>query len=746
MAWQTFLDDDVNRPNTSVGGTPGNNWLDAGSKYSVENGKFKNASPSTDAGVARPSTNRLSRPALEATLNQRVIVKTGTQQAPNNRYDTQARINGGTFYTVEWSHAATSCVLFRYNGDGTRTSLRSIGATMTAGVDYLFVLTAEGASPTTLNLSVYNCTGQTVDPKNSATWGTLLFSMTPVTDSTAALQSALPCGFAAHYNTAPGPCLVDRVWVLYDAPASLSADVPVLAIPLGNAQTVEITGVGTNFTGSPFALDDTLGEAAILSQTIHSPTSATLVINPGTTERSLVLRDQDSGARLYLPAAYPTITLDPEDVEAGSTGNLLQIGGAGTFWTTDPPDLSASEGVIHSVTVLNDYTLQVVYDAPAAGGQVTFTDASVAAEATLHVLETLSVDDPVLQLNPNGWELQADWAQTQHAGNGLRVDFTGTKVYLGVDVSMLAAAGASAGNYPKLRYRVDEAPWEDYTLTSADSEITLESALTPGAHRLYVNLVSVGAGDRWLTPIYVWRVTHLKADGQFSAADLRPYRLLVRWDSIGEGTPVGQPTGTTTSNDAFLTAVPVLAAGLDAEVAAIVTRGHGYTVGSNQIPALYTPGDDAESSWNKYRSGVSRLEDGLYPDPAHILINVLGVNDRNTAAETVAAAVAGWLAAERAAAPDMLIFVVIPPGRQSEAGITAGWEAYQAATPDPRCYLLDLGTEISAGLTGLAPTGTAASTDSFHPRSDTNARIGALIVAEVRKRLSGQASRIVGAV
>jgi hypothetical protein len=174
--------------------------------------------------------------------------------------------------------------------------------------------------------------------------------------------------------------------------------------------------------------------------------------------------------------------------------------------------------------------------------------------------------------------------------------------------------------------------------------------------------------------------------------------MLIYGDSILQGqNSTGPGSPGTASDSAMLTFGRALAFAFGAEFGALGYGGQGYcgwasgASSGNPIapPPLFTPANDAASSWNKYYQGLSRLVSSLLaPAPDYIVI-VMGRNDYAVGNSTVAASVGGLLAALRAAAPPAKIFVFIPFAGSAVTGITNGFNAYQVVTPDSSCFLLN---------------------------------------------------------
>lgn len=75
------------------------------------------------------------------------------------------------------------------------------------------------------------------------------------------------------------------------------------ALDLGQTYTFTVTGINTAFAGSPFSATG----GTLNSQTIHSPTSATLVITAGSSRGNIVITDTISGQTVGVAGTHPLI-------------------------------------------------------------------------------------------------------------------------------------------------------------------------------------------------------------------------------------------------------------------------------------------------------------------------------------------------------------------------------------------------------------------------------------------------------
>ena len=201
------------------------------------------------------------------------------------------------------------------------------------------------------------------------------------------------------------------------------------------------------------------------------------------------------------------------------------------------------------------------------------------------------------------------------------------------------------------------------------------------------------------------------------------------------------------------------------------------SLGYGGVPPLLTAGDPAMTAWDKIDAAHSRLP-ALKTRPPDYVVSAEGFNDQvcspgwpgsgafNCSNHGLTAAVAGWIAAARAAtSPNTRLVVVVPFGGEMrthnltrdairdgfamyQAGVDAtaasavGARSAEAAHPgDAHAALVDLyprskpglmgtdGTSQGAYRSGQAPGPTASSCDGTHPLAHRHAHLGAMVVA-----------------
>jgi hypothetical protein len=243
-------------------------------------------------------------------------------------------------------------------------------------------------------------------------------------------------------------------------------------------------------------------------------------------------------------------------------------------------------------------------------------------------------------------------------GAYFKIGFTGTSATLGLQVSQIPST------MPKVRWSIDGGAFQVAQLAGPTQ--ALASSLASGNHTLELYLMATQGGSGWSSLTNVLWITGLTLDsGSMALApSLASKRALFDGDSITQGvSSTGSLTEGVVGDDSLLTFAANLGVALSAEYGQLGYTGLGWTVasaGGAGPPAFFTPGNDANSSWNKYWEGNSRLVAGAYSPAPDYVFTLLGRNDYNQSGSAVTAAVTGWLAAARAAAPDAWIFLVIP--------------------------------------------------------------------------------------
>lgn len=334
---------------------------------------------------------------------------------------------------------------------------------------------------------------------------------------------------------------------------------------------------------------------------------------------------------------------------------------------------------------------------------------------------------------------------------------------------------------PLLAWSLDAAPYElaqAYDGTGAAAQaLLLGSGLDAAVpHTLRVALASsVESGDRWLLQPFARggnqfvcvQGLQVDAGGGALPPPLRPRSMLVWGDSITEGTsalrmvfgPGSAGPGAvhggwrcepadTYHNSALHSWAAHAADALDAELSASAFAAQGYVTTNSYnyggVPPFFTPGAPNASAWQWVFGGASRLP-GLAAAPPDLILNALGFNDQAVPAQALAAAVAGSLAAVRAAVGARTALLQVLPfgGALRDANATrlallAGFQQYRATASgaaDACSAVLDAGSAAAEGLAGLgAPT--AFSCEGTHPNALGHARLGAMVAGAAARVLA----------
>ena len=383
------------------------------------------------------------------------------------------------------------------------------------------------------------------------------------------------------------------------------------------------------------------------------------------------------------------------------------------------------------------------YTPPAAyTGNVTLTATSAngltAGTATATVIQppvVYAAGSALIHYSPYQWHPStvAGEMETNCSGSSLTLNVAGTTSFtVNFDVGSPVVAGAL------LRVRVDSNAVTNTTVpTGGAYTVTLPNG---NAHTVYVQFPFLAqTPDRWVTPASVVRLVNvtLPAGAALAAVTGLPAgKLLVYGDSRGEA---AQLSDVFAAFPYFFSQTLGLELG-DRSFASMGWQTTNVTTASQDgdIVPEFTVGNDAQSAWDKYDATHPLLVGGLYaPAPAAIL-DLLGLNSalKGESDASVTASVTGLLTAQRAAAgPACLIFLAYDFSGYERNPLLAGYTAYEQATSDPRCFLIDPGTV--AGLTNGGASYLAG--DGIHPNALGHAVVGALLSGAAQNALKVRA-------
>ncbi len=521
-------------------------------------------------------------------------------------------------------------------------------------------------------------------------------------------------------------------FVVYASASSLAA----ITYNNGASNTVGCGGSITDgtiyklaVTGTGYAIYKNAGSGDVLLCNV--PTAVTI------TNKPVFFQSGATGT----PAQFNSLTvqgLGPTYTITGPARGLINT--ASSSFTVSPSaaytgtiTITPSGGGLSTPIVLNfnnSSTPQTFTITPTTGGLMTLAlsnNGGLINPSTMsYAAITIGSSNSGLAYSPFNWYQGSGYAISQTPGAYIKTNFTGTSAIITLSEDPMVLNNGLAAYYPRLRYQVDGGATTEVLLTPTTTSIVAATGLSPGTHSLFILFSGDGGGtvsnpDRWITPAQAIEFTGLVLDNgaTVSAPTLFPKRMLVYGDSISEGVYVNGITGSFPNTDEDITkAVPwLLAKDLNLELGSRALGGGGWSgTGSGGVPAIYTPGNDTSSSWNKYSYGKSLLTGGLFtPAPDYIYMNH-GTNDNGSTDANLIAIIDGWLPAVRTAAPNAVIFIIVPFGQYKASAITSAYNAYIAANPsDKKVFLIDLGPAAATLISsGGAP-------DSLHPYAATDA-------------------------
>jgi len=361
---------------------------------------------------------------------------------------------------------------------------------------------------------------------------------------------------------------------------------------------------------------------------------------------------------------------------------------------------------------------------------------------------TVPPDDPNWFWSPYNFNVQPAaggglTAASNNPGAYFKLAFSGTSFTL-----LLNNTNTPSTAYMTLRWSVDGAAWVDAQLpNAAGDKLPLASGLAAGTHTLWFFILNSNQWlDRWHANVDVLRVAGAQLD---AGASLSAYpfisqsRMLVYWDSIGEGINVnGNGHGDLIDNDSTRNWVQVLAQSLQTEVGSVSYGAQGWVCDGSFHAVMNTSQPAEQHAWSRYDSSFSRLDaNGLLQPPPQYVVMGHGTNDyggRKDESLVQASALAWLQAITVAAGPQAHIFLTVPFGGFEAKPLAAAFAAFQASAlggrGDPRVHFVDL-AEYNAqeGLTWSGANKNSA--DGVHPLAWRSAQLGGILANAIQKQL-----------
>ncbi len=293
--------------------------------------------------------------------------------------------------------------------------------------------------------------------------------------------------------------------------------------------------------------------------------------------------------------------------------------------------------------------------------------------ATDSTSSPLAVDptNAALLYSPGNWDVKTGLARTNHSGAYLRTLFTGTSAAITFNTA------PNSSPFPQVWGRVDNGPWQKFTLAAGNPTWQLATGLASRAHLLELIVKSrSGYQDQFTTPAAVVQISGLVfgVGATLSLPLRRSKTILVLGDSISEGDSsvfAGTSSNDPDGDDVLGSYSYALSTAVDAEVGIIAFPGTGIVAvgASAALPSTY----------NKIFADTARSISALAPD---LIIYNQGTNDGTT---NIVSAYTGVVQAIMALAPNCRHLLLRPFNGNQAANV----QATVTAIADPRVTYVD---------------------------------------------------------
>lgn len=342
-------------------------------------------------------------------------------------------------------------------------------------------------------------------------------------------------------------------------------------------------------------------------------------------------------------------------------------------------------------------------------------------------LTTNAYDQSNYYYSPGNWYAGASWQESNNAGAYLRTQVTtGADGVICADWDTTHHSSIDNDSAQVIEWYIDRGTASErrgqvpLRYSSSTVRTTLEEGLSSGSHTVEIRFARRGTTatttntiDRWNTVTSSIRFKGLAVSGSPSFSAPATFSKTAIWygDSISEGV-AALSSGTLAGNYPF-TCVPftVVHEDIGFELGSVGFSGMGWVRGMSNS----TTAPNIVDGWDFHKDGTARDISGF-----NLICINLGVNDANYSLSTsqVTANVEATLTAMRAANASAILVVIVPYAGDYKSHIEAGFDNYQTATPDTKCHLIDLGTDVSS----VIENGTN-SLDGIHPNETGHALI-----------------------
>ncbi|MBP5093118.1 MAG: hypothetical protein J6332_03625 [Abditibacteriota bacterium] len=346
----------------------------------------------------------------------------------------------------------------------------------------------------------------------------------------------------------------------------------------------------------------------------------------------------------------------------------------------------------------------------------------IALSSPSFAAKTIPVTDENVCFSPYTWKTVTSGGiaarEAVLPGAYIKIAFKGTSTF-GLVVDATATRGVTH-ELPVLEYSVDNAPFRLVAIATDKDVYTIPmaSGLTSSTHTVAVYLRSSGS----LTNRYTSKKSHVIVKG-FEVDDngatveqnIKPKRMIGYGDSITEGVVIEHDGGP----NARCAWLPMVASALNCEYGQVGVCAIGFSKGVDDWPKF-------QDSWSRYDAEASRLVNGKFdPEPDYIMLS-MGTNDPENGSFFTAYSI--WMRNARAAAPNAVIVLIVPPSgchreQITKAAATAGKNVILVDTPET-----NIGVHWYSGAAAM-------SYDGIHPNMYGQGMYASCIAARIVEKM-----------
>jgi hypothetical protein len=394
-----------------------------------------------------------------------------------------------------------------------------------------------------------------------------------------------------------------------------------------------------------------------------------------------------------------------------SSGTVTLVGGntLSSSLTITPTDASSGTFSPNPIVVTTGTASVPFTYTPASAGTKTVSWTSTGGNAgitgdssqsvTVSSAIVIACNSAACVQSPYNWEQGSAGAtsvQSFYAGAYLRFYITGC-----TSVNILCDGTNTLGY---INWQVDSGSMLNKVQIPSNGVISGIAIPDTGPHvfKVFIDSWPAGNAGRWTSTGFVGiqglQLVGASAAANSSALVLGTNRILLLGDSITEGLRAYQNSPEIDGAEFAWSSLVgsalqqlTTAGGWEYGISGCSSQGYTITGTGGMVP-VFTPGNDAQSSWNKVTAATSRLSGGQFIVQPTAILDNHGENDflQNVSSGTVQTAIQGLYTAMRAAAPLATLVGVINFGGGLRASKIAGINAFIAATGDTNTKIIDL--------------------------------------------------------